>query len=184
MLIEAQLDKRVAKSPTPEPLVPWIPLMLERAELASLVTLVDIRSPGMRDSRIAAIQAMADLCSRVEPSQRSSGRRGVMKREDLYLGNAVDDVEVAEANLFPVRCDELQCLFCIGDEKLNFTDRTRIFCRLQKLWEHAEKHLRRLAGVDIWCPYPRCNTRAVTLDSIEHLLNHAQREHNIRLRCR
>lgn len=107
-----------------------------------------------------------------------------MKREDLYLGNAVDDVEVAEADHFPVRCDGLQCLFCIGDEKLNFTDRTRIFSRLQKLWEHAEKHLGRLAGVYIWCHHLRCKTRAVTLDSVEYLLNHAQREHNIRLRCR
>lgn len=72
MLIEAQLDKTCAKSPTPEPPVPWVPRMPERAELASLVASVDIRSPDMLDSRIAAVQAMADLCGRAEAAKRSS----------------------------------------------------------------------------------------------------------------
>jgi hypothetical protein len=59
-----------------------------------------------------------------------------------------------------------------------------MFCRLQKLWEHVEKHLERLSGGELLCPHPRCKALAVTLDSVEHFLNHAQREHNIRLRCR
>ena len=184
MLIEAQLNKTDAKPPTPEAQVPWIPPMPERAELASLVSSVDMRSPDMLDFRIAAIQAMADLCGRVEPPKRSSCKRGAIKRKDLSLGDTVDHVEVAETDLFPVRCHELQCLFCIGDEQLKATDRTRIFCRLQKLWEHVETHLKKLPGREIWCPHPRCKIQAVTLDSVEHLLNHAQREHNIRLRCR
>jgi hypothetical protein len=87
----------------------------------------------MLESRIAAIQAMADLCGRVEPPKGSSGKRGAIKSEDLSLRDTVDHAEVAEADLFPVRCHELQCLFCIGDEQLKPTDRTRIFCRLQKL---------------------------------------------------
>jgi hypothetical protein len=41
-----------------------------------------------------------------------------------------------------------------------------------------------LSGREILCPHPRCKASTVTLDSVEHLLNHAQREHNIRLRCR
>ena len=138
MLVEAQLNKTDTKSPTPEAPVPWIPPMPERAELASLVSSVDMRSPDMLDSRIAAIQAMADLCGRVEPPKRSSCKRGAIKRKDLSLEDTVDHVEVAETDLFPVRCHELQCLFCIGDEQLKATDRTRIFCRLQKLWEHVE----------------------------------------------
>ena len=184
MLIEAQLDKTGAKFPTPEPPVPWIPPMPERAELASLVTSVDMRSPDMLDSRIAAVQAMANLCSRAEAAKGSSIKREAMKQECLSWGGAVDHAEVAEADTFPMRCHELQCLFCIGDGKLSLKDRTRIFCRLQKLWEHAEKHLERLSGREILCPHPRCQTLTVTLDSVEHLLNHAQREHNIRLRCR
>ena len=158
--------------------------MLERVELASLVSSVDMRSHDMLDFRIAAIQAMADLCGRVETAQRSSGKRGATRKEDVSLRDIMDHAEVAEADLFPVRCDELQCLFCIGDEQLKATDRTRIFCRLQKLWEHVETHLKKLPGRKIWCPHPRCKIQAVTLNSVEHLMNHAQREHNIRLRCR
>ena len=184
MLIEAQLNKTDARSPTPEAPVPWIPPMPERAELASLVSSVDMRSPDMLESRIAAIQAMADLCGRGEPPKGFSGKRGAIKSEHLSLGDTVHHAEVGVADPFPVRCHELQCLFCIGDEQLDPPDRTRTFCRLQKLWEHVETHLRNLSGREILCPHPQCKIRAVTLNSVEHLLNHAQREHNIRLRCR
>ena len=145
---------------------------------------VDMRFPDMLDSRIAAVQAMADLCGRAEAAKRSSTKREAIKREDLTRRGAVDRVEFAECDPFPMRCHKLQCLFRIGDGKLNLTDRTRIFCRLQKLWQHVEKHLERLSGREISCPHPPCKTPTVTLNSVEHLLNHAQREHNIRLRCR
>ena len=184
MLIEAQLNKTDTESPPPQVAVPWIPPMPERAELASLVTSVDMRSPDLLDSRIAAVQAMADLCGRVEAAERSSIKREAINQEGLSQGGALDPAEVAEANTFPMRCHELQCLFCIGDERLNLKHRTRIFCRLQKLWEHVEKHLEQLPEREVWCTHPRCKTSMIILDSVEHLLNHAQREHNIRMRCR
>jgi hypothetical protein len=184
MLIEAQLNKTDATSPPPPAPAPWIPPMPERAELASLEPSVDMRSPDMLDSRVAAVQAMTDLCGRTEVAERSSIKREAIKQQCLSQGGVVDPAEVVEADAFPVRCHELQCLFCIGDGNLILKHRTRIFCRLQKLWEHAEKHLERLSGREILCPHPRCKDLTVTLDSVEHLLNHAQREHNIRLRCR
>lgn len=184
VLIQAQLDKTDAESPTPEPPVPWIPPMPERAELASLATSIDMRSPDMLDTRIAAVQALADLCNRVDAAKGTSIKREAIKQECLFQGGAMAHAEVAEADTFPMQCHELQCLFCLGDENLNVKDRTRIFCRLQKLWEHAEKHLEKLSGREIRCHHPRCKTPAVTLKSVEHLLSHAQREHNIRLRCR
>jgi hypothetical protein len=55
MLIKAQLNKTEAKSPPPQAAIPWIPPMPERAELASLVSCVDMRSSEMLDSRIAAV---------------------------------------------------------------------------------------------------------------------------------
>ena len=185
MLIESQLNKTDVKPPTPEPSIPWIPPMPERAELASLATSVDIRSPELLDSRIAAVQAMADLCGRAEAAKRSSIKRDAMKQAHLTHGGTVDHVGEAEteADAFPMQCHKLQCLFCIGDEKLNLRDRTRIFYRLQKLWEHVEKHIENLSAREIQCPHPRCKT-TVTLRSVEHLLNHAHQEHNIRLRCR
>ena len=184
MLIEAQLGDADTTSSPPQAPAPWIPPMPEHAELATLETSVDMRSPDMLDSRVAAVQAMAELCARVEEATRSSLKREAIKQEGLSEGDAVDPAEVAEANTFPMRCHELQCLFCIGDGNLNMKHRTRLFCRLQKLWEHAEKHLEMLSGREILCPHPRCRTLTVTLTSVEHLLSHSHREHNIRLRCR
>ena len=134
MLIESQLYKTDAKLSTPESLTSWIPPMLERAELASLTTSRDIRSPKMLDSRIVAVQTMADLCGRAEAAKRSSTKRGTISQEAVSRGRTADIAELADAtantDAFPMRCHELQCLFCIGDEKLNLKDRTRIFCRL------------------------------------------------------
>ena len=76
--------------------------MLERAELASLVSSVDMRSPDILESRVAAIQAMADLCGRGEPPKGSSGKRGAIKSEYLSLGDIVHHAEIGEADLFPV----------------------------------------------------------------------------------
>lgn len=123
---------------------------------------------------------MADLCSRVEPPIRSC-----IKVTTSSLEAMVTKQEKASAvDMFPVRCDELQCLFCIGNDKLDFKDRTRRFCKLQALWSHAENHLNKLRNGEISCSHPYCKTQAVTLKSVEHLLNYAQREHNIRLRSR
>ena len=81
MLIEAQLDKTGAKFPTPEPPVPWIPPMPERAELASLVTSVNMRSPDMLDSRTRRCPSHGELvqprrsCQRIFHQARSHETR-------------------------------------------------------------------------------------------------------------
>jgi hypothetical protein len=57
--------------------------MLERAELASLVSSVDMQSPNMLDSRIAAVQAIADLYGRAEAAKRPLIKREAVKQEGL-----------------------------------------------------------------------------------------------------
>ena len=69
--------------------------MPERAELASLVTSVDIRPPVMLNSRIAAVQPMTDLCSRAEAAKGPSIKREATKQVCASQGSAVDYVEVA-----------------------------------------------------------------------------------------
>ena len=179
MLIEEQLGDIDGKRRIPEAREPWIPMMPERAELASLADTSDIRCAEMLEARIAAVQAMADLCSRVEPAKGS-----VPRQADLSKKATPTPPKAVVANELPLRCHELQCLFCVGDERLQWKDRTRIFGRLQALWKHARIHLSRLENGQILCPHPRCKTPAVTLTSVEHLLNHAQRLHNVRLRSR
>jgi hypothetical protein len=71
---------------------------------------------------------MADLCGRVEAATKSSLKREAIKQDDLSQESGVDLAEVAKANCFPMRCHELQCLFCISNGKLNLKHRTRIFC--------------------------------------------------------
>ena len=71
-LIEAQLngdDKWYVKRVEPEAPTLSIP---ERATLASLFGTGDIRSPSMQAQRAAAVQAMADLCRRVEVVRKSA----------------------------------------------------------------------------------------------------------------
>ena len=174
MLIKAQLNSD-AKLPISKAGAAWIPSMPERAELASLDNSVDMRSPDMRDSRIAAIQALTSLCGRVEPSRQPVTTPTVAPSRKA---------EVTARDLFPMRSDKLQCLFCIGDTNLVSDECLRSFRRPQALWTHARTHLERFTGTEIPCPHPKCTAQAVTLKSVEHPLNHAQREHDIRMRSR
>ena len=187
MHIEAQLSKSQLRRPIPDDQASWIPSMPERAELVSVAGSADMKSPNMLESRIAAVQAMADLCRRVEPVKRSS-KKPTNSSPHVKLGQPEDANASAAPTTtddpFPIWCNKLQCLFCIGDERLALEDRIRRYGRLQALWSHAKNHLCKLTASDISCPGPRCKPQAVVLKSVEHLLNHAQQEHNIRLRSR
>jgi len=45
---------------------------------------------------------------------------------------------------FPMKCHRLQCLFCVGDERLHFKERTRTFNQQYTLGRHVENHLKPL----------------------------------------
>ena len=151
-------------------------LIAERANLASLIGIQDARSPPIRS---AAVQTMADLCSRVEPKGSTIHTGPTSRCSSSHPEQVKDEPAIS------MQCHGLQCLFCLGDEELIFEDRTRTFTRPQALWRHVKIHLEAIEfSCDICCPHPICATKAVTMSNIEHLLNHAQTTHGVRLQAR
>ena len=183
-LIEAQLnsdDKHCAvqtKRKAPSISIP------ERTALVKLAGAEDLRSPSAQAQRAAAVQAMANLCSRMELARNSAKSTRIRSVPDPQCSHAMSEPTTADEPL-PVRCQKLQCLFCIGDERLVLQDRTKTFNREQALWKHAKKHLDAIDVCgDIPCPHPICRAKRYTVKSKEHLMNHAQKAHGVRLQSR
>lgn len=180
VLIEAQLNgSGVMRTTKTRKEVPALSIP-ERSALARLIGADDMRSASMLSQKVAAVQLMVDLCFRVELRKVSVPTRSYqLDRSPVELEAAATD------NIIPVRCNRLQCLFCIGDERLTFQDRTRIFSQLHTLWRHVKTHLNALTtNDDIPCPHPTCRVEGITVKSVQHLMNHAQKEHDIRLQSR
>ena len=169
---DAQLTTRAErKEPTLE-----IP---ERTALRNLIGSGDVRDPSLQALRVAAVQAMADLCSRVELK-----RKPFPPKTAEFEGLSPEPVPSKTDEMFLTKCHRLQCLFCLGDERLHLKERTRIFSQQYTLGRHVENHIKALKDSNgISCPHPRCKATGTTLDSVQHLKNHAQREHGIRLQC-
>ncbi|KAK3669707.1 hypothetical protein LTR78_010390 [Recurvomyces mirabilis] len=157
----------------------------ERATLVALATVGDFSSPTSRADRAGAVQAMADLCRRVELPQHRRGPETILARELSPSSLSSKPDKVPDTDPFPLRCLPFQCLFCLGDERLILGDRTHNFNRQQALWKHARKYLDAVDEREkIFCPHPKCRKLDVVLCHIQHLKNHALREHGIRLQCR
>lgn len=179
-LIQLQLiDDKTPRKVRVEQIAPILAIP-ERANLATLIGMDDMRLPAMQAQRAAAVQGMTDLCSRVE-----------LKRKIVRcISSATDDlskelVPTTASERFPTRCQPLQCLFCLGDERLTLKDRTRSFSQQYTLGRHVENHISALqASGAIPCPHPTCRAAGTTVNSLGHLKNHAQKEHGIRLQCR
>ncbi|KAF2158748.1 hypothetical protein M409DRAFT_30777 [Zasmidium cellare ATCC 36951] len=174
-VIEAQLQD-VVQRPTLEIEEEHHHHIPERAYLASLAKSVeDIRKQPL-SQRATAVHALAQLCTLVEarPTKSRSASPGT--------GGTKANCKESEVVSFPIECHKLQCLFCIGDERLSFKDQTRLFCREQKLWNHTKNHLDPIQHLsEVHCPHPYCRRRPVALQGIQHLKNHAYAVHGIRL---
>ncbi|KAK1041382.1 hypothetical protein LTR74_018617 [Friedmanniomyces endolithicus] len=157
----------------------------ERATLVMLATVGDLSSPTSRADRSGAVQAMADLCRRVELSQHRRDPETILARELSPRAPSSKPDKVSETDPFPLQCLPFQCLFCLGDKRLIPADRTHNFNRQQALWKHARKHLDAIdERKKIFCPHPKCRKLDLALSDIQHLKNHGLREHGIRLQCR
>ena len=179
-LIEAQLNGgKIHRTARTEQKVPILAIP-KRAELATLIRIEDIRSPSMRARRAAAVQAIADLCCRVELK-----RNAFLCNNSLAEESSKEPTPTTDGERIPMKCQRLQCLFCLGDEQLIFKDRIRTFSQQYALGRHVENHLSALKGSgEIACPHPGCKVIGVVVNNVEHLKNHAYRAHGIRLQCR
>lgn len=90
----------------------------DRAYLASLTkSTEDIRKQPL-SQRAAAVNALGRLCTSVEarPTKSHSASSGI--------GGTKANSKESQDHDFPIKCYKLQCLFCIGDGRLSFKDRT------------------------------------------------------------
>lgn len=179
-LIEAQLNGgEIHRTARTEQKVPILAIP-ERAELATLIGTEDMRSPSMRAQRAAAVQVMADLCCRVELK-----RNAVRYNNSFSKESSEEPIPTTDDERIPMKCQRLKCLFCLGDERLTLKDRTRTFSQQYTLGRHVENHFNALQGsCEISCPHPECKATGITVNNLDHLKNHAQKEHGIRLQCR
>ena len=149
----------------------------ERAYLAALAhENEDIRTKPP-EYRIAAFDALARLCHRVE-SPPTKAQDSVSES-----ANPTADTSLPAPDCdFPLKCHKLQCLFCIGDTRLSDKDRKHLFSRERVMWNHVENHIAALQHqAKIPCPHPHCRRRCVVLDDIQHLKNHGHAVHGVRL---
>jgi len=148
----------------------------ERAYLASLTkSTEDIRKQPL-SQRAAAVNALARLCTSVEarPTKSYPASSGI--------GGTKANSEESQDYDFPMKCHKLQCLFCIGDRRLSFKDRTRLFCRERKLWDHTKNHLEPIKHLsEVRCLHPYCCRGSVGYRGIQHLKKHTHAVHSIRL---
>ena len=154
-------------------------LIPERMALTSVIGSGDARDPSRRANRADAVQAMANLCSRAELRKKP-----FQSNLHLYEESTPELEDPKTDAKFPKKCHRLQCLFCIGDERLHMKERKRIFSQQYSLGRHVDNHIKALkASSGILCPHPLCKATSTAMDSVQHLKNHAQREHGIRLQC-
>jgi hypothetical protein len=89
---------------------------------------------------------------------------------------------------FPLVCEKTQCIFCIGNERLSYEQRTRKFGRPTHMMDHVENlHLRYASEYP--CPHPVCKAEGLVrnnvMHNVMHFKNHVATVHKISLRtCR
>lgn len=162
ILIEAQLNKEQKLHTSPTISMPKPVLAPERAKLAELT---GGGIPVSLSTRVEAIQMMADMCSRFEP------KNGAVQ---VYNSRSFDSLHPLPEHTknqpkFPMKCNRLQCLFCLGDGRLRYEHRIGKFKRPQALWDHAEKHLDSISRLpEVGCPHPICRATKSIHNSVEH----------------
>lgn len=140
ILIEAQLNKeqKLHTSPTIS-----MPKPIPAPERAKLAELTGGGIPVSLSTRVEAIQMMADMCSRFEPK---NGAVQVYNSKSFKSLHPLPE-HTKNQPKFPMKCNRLQWLFCLGDGRLRYEHRIGKFKRPQALWDHAEKHLDSIPGL-------------------------------------
>ena len=85
---------------------------------------------------------------------------------------------------FPLACEKTQCVFCIGNERLSYKDRTRAFRRVSHMMDHVEDlHFSKLSvGQIMTCYHPVCKAEGLVLTGVTHFKDHVAKVHGISLR--
>ena len=133
--------------------------------------------------KVLAINHMVALASRQEFQTRKSRRksRSAPASKDLIKRES-SAPDLPPPHESPVVRKKIQCIFCIGNQRLSYPEQTRTFSRVAHMWDHVENlHLRLIpAEQQIVCPHPDCD--GLVLDNMICFKNHVVRTHEIKLR--
>jgi len=126
--------------------------------------------------RIRAIEARAALCRRQETRRYRPRLTVKQQRAD----SSTDELDSGVVDLFPIECRPKQCIFCLGDDRKPYLERTYEYTRANKMMNEVEKHLRRFGpGDKVACPHPQCKAAGLILPGVQDFKNHTARIHKI-----
>lgn len=202
--IERQLNNSMDEVEYIEPTVQHE--ILERRRLVEL--LCDFRTDLVEEQivqrRVEIITNMIALCRQSEPQSRkkrvlnlarnlqqtahlSSSWKGAVLSHSLHHTSLEPEPEMARKliDLFPLKCREAQCPFCIGDTTKTLAERLYVYSRPSKMMDHVERiHFSYVSPKEpLPCCHPTCSERRLILDDLQHYKNHVAKVHGIVLRA-
>jgi hypothetical protein len=132
------------------------------------------------DRKVLAIDLMVLLASRREVRQAPL----TVSRSVSASRETTPDVSPAAVEV-PLVLGKAQCIYCIGNERLPHSVRTRSFRRVSHMMDHVENvHLQHEpAEGRLVCHHPQCKQLGDFLTSFDHFKNHVQRVHGVKLRA-
>jgi hypothetical protein len=146
----------------------------------------DLSPEKIVSRKILAINAQTALASRQEPQTRkpkpaSTFVDPVKKEPDISSGSALPN-PFPQLDDFPLILGKTQCIFCIGNERYTYDQRTRSFKRVSHMWDHVENlHLKYLDEL-ISCGHPICKAQGVAFNTVMFFKNHVATVHKVDLR--
>ena len=143
----------------------------------SLFTFATTCSKEERARRGKAISTLASLAGRQEGRRAKAPKQSAVEVEAKEESSLMNETVLSPREIqFPLNCQPTQCIFCLGQQNLPMTKRTKSFHKTGDLKKHFyRKHLKFLPkDRPIFCPHPSCNE---TLEHIMHLQRHAHEVH-------
>jgi hypothetical protein len=133
---------------------------------------------GSTTRRIRGIEALAALCPQQETQRRGRPERNVEQEESEM---SLVDLEENIVDPFPMECKSKQCIFCLGDERKLYKDRTLEYSRANKMMNEVEKMF--APDDKVPCPHPKCKAVKLVMSSIMTFKSHTAKVHKILLRA-
>ena len=184
--LQRYLDKPVVEEET-EDLEPVVQHQLEeRTRVQQLLCDLskDLSPQDFVARKILAIDAMTALASRQElqtrKPQRTPAFKDPVKKESPSPAPTPESFPLLDE--FSLLLGKTQCIFCIGNKRYSYDQRSRTFKHVSHMWDHVENvHLKHL-GQLITCHHPVCKAEGLVLNSVMHFKYHVATVHGVNLR--
>ncbi len=159
----------------------------ERARLVELTCqpVLQLTEEEKHDRRLEAIEVRVALCKRQECRKRITLSAQTTSEDDDE-----PETEIALENIsknldrrFPLECNPLLCIFCLGDERKSIDERKFTYTRTSNMMDETQKHLATQdPNTSIHCPHPICKRNSTTMPNLVAFKSHVTRVHKINLR--